>query len=167
MCEHAAALAPELAARAANRPTHTARAIVRVLGAAGAGYEHAIADQLDRRDEPTIREALRALARIGSAAAAAVVAARLRDDTPWVRTAAEEALWRCPPAEVRGQLKTLLADRDFVRRRPDVAARLLERAAQSGVDGLATAAAALTPLAYRFWNRPLVRVARAARRLAT
>ena len=166
MCEHASALAPELAARSANRSAHTARAIVRVLGFAGAGYERAIADQLDRQDEPTIREALRSLARIGSARAAAVVAARLRDDTAWVRGAAEEALWRFPPGEVRAQLREVLAQRDFVRRHPDSAARLLERAAQTRVDGLGAVAAALRPLAYRFWNRALVRVARAARRLA-
>jgi hypothetical protein len=165
MCEHAQLLAPDLAGRLGEREVTTVRAIVRVLGFAGAGYEAAIADQFARSDEQTVREGLRALARIGTAEAASIVAIQLRQGDAWQRTAAEEALWRLPPALVQAQLRDLLGQREFVVRHPDVAARLLDRVAQNRADGLDSVLAALVPLRYRFWNRALVRVARKARAL--
>jgi hypothetical protein len=136
-----------------------------VLGFAGPGYETTIAGQLERRDEQVVREALRALARIGTAHAAALVSARIRHGSPWVRNAAQEALCRFPPALAQGQLLELLGRRDFVVHHPDIAARLLDRAAQGGSDHLKATLAPLVPLRFRFWNPALARVGHKAREL--
>lgn len=165
MCEHAKRLAPQFAARADGAGVGACRAIARVLGFAGHGYEMAIAGLFGGRDEQTIREGLRALARIGTPQAAALVTAQIQRGLPWARAAAEEALWHFPPAVVRTQLRELIGRRDFVVRNPEIAARLLERAGQVGVEHLAPALAALVPLRFRFWNPALVRVAHAARAL--
>lgn len=143
------------------------RVAVRVLGAAGSGYERAIGSVLRVADDQTAREALRALARIGTPHAAALVAAQVREPRGALGPAAEETLWRFPAAESRRQVRELLGRREFVVRSPDVAARLLDRATQGGAAGLEQALAALAPLRFRFWNPGLVRVARKARALVS
>src|SRR5262249_20409072 len=77
MGQHARVLARALTPRLDGCGVAAARTVVRVLGYAGHGAETAVAAQLGRRDEQTDREALRALARIGTPKAAAVVAEHL------------------------------------------------------------------------------------------
>ncbi|PYR39080.1 MAG: hypothetical protein DMF90_01000 [Acidobacteria bacterium] len=137
--------------------------LVRALGFAGPGYEKAVASQLDRRDEQGDREALRALVRIGSARAAGVVAGHLMNGNAGAKAAAEEALWHFPPAHVAAQVRDLLAHREFVRQHPDIAVRLLDRAAQSRPAGLEAVLTGLTPFRFWFWSPSLVRVSRKAR----
>jgi len=140
------------------------RTLVRALGAAGAGYERAIADQIGAGDEITAREALRSLARIGTPAAADLVGAEVERQRG-TAAAAEETLWRLPRAEAERQLLDLFTRRGLATRHP-AAARLLDRAAQAGVTGaLAPALHQLAPLRFRFWNPALVRVARKAHTL--
>ena len=74
LCEHGRLLAPSLAARLGQVRLGAARAIIKVLGFAGPGYESVLADQLEHGDDQTGREALQALTHIGSARAAVVVA---------------------------------------------------------------------------------------------
>lgn len=169
MCDHAPLLAPALADKLASAPASAARAIVKVLGFAGAGYEAVIEAQLEHDDEQTSREALRALARIGSTQAAALVAGRLQAGRIERRAAAEEALWRFPTAHARAQVRQLLASRDFVVGHPDLASRLLTRAANSGAgtDSLQDVLPEIESLRFRFWNPGLVRVALKARELRT
>ena len=71
--DHAALLAPGLVMHVGRGGPLVDRAIVCVLGFAGAGYEVAISEQLASRDEQTVRAALRALARIGTSEAEAVL----------------------------------------------------------------------------------------------
>jgi hypothetical protein len=52
-----------------------------------------------------------------------------------------------------------------VLRHPDLASRLIDRAAQAGATGLGPVLETLTPLRFRFWNPALVRVAQKARQL--
>jgi hypothetical protein len=165
MCDHAQLLAPPLAAAVGRTGNMAARAIVRVLGYAGPGCEAEVAGQLGRRDEQVVREALRALARIGSAEAASLVSARIRKGSPWMRSAAQEALCHFPPALFQAQLRELLGRRDFVLHHPDLAARLLDRAVQTGCQGLEELLVPLVSLRYRFWNRALARVGAKAREL--
>jgi hypothetical protein len=165
MCEHAALLAPALVTRLEHSQPATVSAVVRVLGFAGPGYEQAIAIHLSSRDEQTVREALRALARIGTAPAAATVAAYICQGSTWARGAAEEALWHFPTGLAHTQLLNLLTRRDFVRNNPQVASRLLDRAVRAHADGLDPALAALTRLRFRFWNPALMRVGLKARAL--
>ena len=164
MCGRAAALAPGLAARLDDCGVEATRAIVRVLGFAGAGYEDALADRLTSRDEQTARGALKSLARIGTEKAASLVASQIGSDTPGAR-AAEEALRHFPPAEAGSQLRRLLGRRDFVLQHPDTVARLIDRASQAGTEGLDRVLEDLEALRFRFWNPGLVRIALKARRL--
>lgn len=165
MCEHARMLAPALAREVGRAGTAAATASVRVLGFAGPGYEAAIAGGFESGNEQIVREALRALARIGSAQAAKLVSAQVRHATAWVRNAAQEALCRFPPAQAQPQLVELLGRRDFVRRHPDTAARLLDRAVRADPGSLKETLAALAPLRFRFWNPALARVGVKAREM--
>jgi hypothetical protein len=166
MCGHAAALAPGIAQRFGQCGVAAARVGVRVCGFAGAGYEPAIAEHLSSADEQTVREALRALARIGTARAASLVGVQIHSGPPATRAAAEEALWHFPRAQTLIQLRDLLGRREFVVSNPQVAARLLERASQGdaagGLDGVL---AELEGLRFHFWSPGLVRVALKAREL--
>jgi len=167
MCDHARLLAPALALPLGDRSASTIRAIVKVLGFAGAGYEAAINKQLECDEEQTSREALRALARIGTMQAAALVADQLQAASAERRAAAEEALWRFPAARASAQVRQLLGRRDFVVQHPNIASRLLTRAANTstGTDDLKEVLAVIEPLWFRFWNPGLVRVALKAREL--
>jgi hypothetical protein len=165
MCEHARLLAPALARQIGRAGVAAAAVIVRALGFAGAGYETAIAGQFECGNEQVVREALRALARIGSAQAAALVSAQVRHASAWVRNAAQEALCRFPPARAQVQLLDLLGRRDFVHRHPDIAARLLDRAVQTDPGSFQATLAALVPLRFHFWNPALARVGAKAREM--
>jgi hypothetical protein len=167
MCEHAQVLAPELAPHLGHGGASATRAIVKVLGFAGAGYEAAIAGQIAHADELTSREAFRALARVGTTQAAALVARQVQAGSAGRRAAAEETLWHFPARQAAAQVRHLLGSRPFVVQHPDVAARLLTRAAHAGTHGLEDVLAGLEPLRFRFWNPGLVRVALKARELRT
>jgi hypothetical protein len=165
LCDHAPRLGPALARRLGHCGPGASRAIVRVLGFAGPGFEAALIRQLGESDEQTGREALRALARIGTPEAAAAVADQLDVAPSWARSAAEEALWHLPATQTTDQLRRLLGRSDFVRRRPDVVGRLLDRMGPSPTGELAAAVAGLGSLRLRLWNPRLVRLAHKARRL--
>jgi hypothetical protein len=162
----AARFAPILSAALERAPVPVVRAIVRVLGHAGGAYARRVGELLTHQDEQVVRDALRALTRIGSGPAAALVAARVRDAGGWVAAAAEEALWHFPAAEARRQARELLDRRDFVLRQPETAGRLLDRLSQHGSADLADTLTGLAALRFRLWNRALVRVARKAHTLA-
>lgn len=165
MCDHAVLLGPALLPQLSDAPLPRRRALVRILGFAGAGYETAIAGQLDANDEALGKEALRALARIGTGHAAALVARELQSGPASLRSAAEESLWHFPPARVAWQLRQLLGSRDFVVHHPKTAARLLDRAVQAGTRGLEEVVSGLERLRFRFWSPGLMRVAHKAREL--
>jgi hypothetical protein len=61
------------------------------------------------------------------------------------------------------QLRELLRSREFVFKHPQLAARLIERAGQAKIQGLADVLKALEPLRFRFWKPSLVQVALKAR----
>ena len=142
-----------------------ARVIVKVLGHAGAGHEGDVARLSQHSDAQVAREALRALARIGTASAATFVARQIREGSAERRAAAEDALWQFPAGQTTTQLRELLRSREFVFKYPQVAARLIERAGQNKIQGLADVLTALEPLRFRFWNPSLRHVAVKAREL--
>jgi hypothetical protein len=139
--------------------------LVRVLGFAGAGYEDAIASQLAHPDDTIVREALRALARIGTPTAATAVGAVVRQRGTNAQGLAEEALWHFPAEVARIQLLDLLRHRDFVMASPKSVARMLDRAGRSRDHGLEPVLTELIPLRFRFWNPSLRRVGARARSL--
>lgn len=167
LCDHAKQVAPALVAALENAQPAMACAIARVLGLAGRGYEAALARQLHSTDEQTVREAFRSLAHIGTPQAAAAVCTAIDKRQGWISDAAEEALWRFPRAEAERQARALLARREFVLRRPRVAARLLDRTAQPGAAGMAAILSTLAPLRYRIWSPAVARLGRQARELAS
>jgi hypothetical protein len=166
MCKHAVGLAPGLVAEIGRSGVAATLAVAKVLGFAGPGYERALGELLEQPDQPTGREAFRALARLGTAEAAAIVSARLRKGDSWVQSAAEEALWHFPPEQTAALLRDVLGRREFVLHHPDIASRLIDRATQSGTVGLQTELVGLVPLRFRFWSPALVRVALKARVLS-
>lgn len=166
LCADAARVATALNPAIDQAPVPAVRAIVRVLGHAGAPYARRVGELLSHPDDQVAREALRALARIATAPAAALVAARVRAGSGWLAAAAEETLWHFPPAEARRQARDLLDRREFVMRQPATAGRLLDRLSQQGAAGLESTLRSLAALRFRLWNPALVRVARKAHALA-
>jgi hypothetical protein len=165
MCEHAASLAAALEAELGRCSVGLSRVIVKVLGYGGAGYESAVAGLAGHGDGQVAREALRALARIGTDAAAALIARQIREGSAERRVAAEEALWHFPAAQSAVQARQLLRSRDFVHKHPQTVARLLDRVAQTGPRDIDDVLAALEPLRFRFWKPGLVRIGFKAREL--
>jgi hypothetical protein len=165
LCDHARLVAPALAASLETADETMHRIIARVLGHAGAGYEPPLGALLTSRDEQAVREAFRSLAKIGTPRAAALVAAQVDQGQGWIGGAAEQTLWHFPKHEADRQVRELLSRREFVIRHPQVAGRLIDRAAQNGAANLTPILQTLVPLRYRFWNPALMRVARQARTL--
>jgi hypothetical protein len=129
MCEHASLLAPELAVHlgrgSSRRPLHRQSAGVRVPALA------AIVEQLGG-DDGRRREALKALARIGSTEAPHSLPIRSGPEMPpGVRVGRSAGIFRWPD---RALVETA-ERRDFVVQHPDIASRLLARTAQSGTAG--------------------------------
>lgn len=167
LCDHAKLVAPALVAALKNQPKDNAdevvlRATARVLGYAGSGFEPALGSLLGSQDEQTVREAFRSLAKLATPRAAALVAAEVSRNRGWVGGAAEQTLWHFPRNEADRQVRELLSQRDFVIKHPQVAGRLLDRAAQNNAANLAPILQTLVPFRYRFWNPALMRVARQA-----
>ena len=165
MCECARSIAPAIGQRLPLLNADAACAALTVLGAAGTGYEELIAEQVKTGEERRAREAMRALARIGSPRAAGFIVRQIEDGPPVVRPAAEEALWRLPLPLAFAKTHELLRRRDFVVHHPHTAARLLERAVQSADDGLDSVLEGLTSLRFHFWSPAVARVGAKAREL--
>jgi len=165
MGQSARRVAPAIARRLPSLGADASRSAVAVLGFAGAGYEQAIVDRVTAADERTSREALRALARSGTAKAAALIVGQLEQGHAVVHPAAEEALWRLPASIALAKTRELLGRREFVTRHPQSAARLMERAAQSGDNGFDPVLESLTSLRFHFWSPALARVGAKAREL--
>jgi len=163
MCELAPTVAEALLVELDSCGVAAARVIVRVLGHAGTGHETAVARLVQHTDAQVAREALRALARLGTSTAAIHVARQLREGSEDRRAAAEEALWHFPPAPMATQLRELLRSREFVFKHPQLAGRLIERAGQARIQGLADVLKSLESLRFRFWKPSLVQVALKAR----
>ena len=163
MCELAPVVGEALLAELDSCGVAAARVIARVLGYSGSGHEAAVARLTQHGDAQVSREALRALARIGTTTAAVFVARQLREGSEDRRAAAEDAFWHLPPAAMVTQLRDLLRSHEFVFKHPQLAARLIERAGQAKIPGLGDVLKALEPLRFRFWKPSLVLVAKRAR----
>jgi len=167
MSSHARLIAPALVEQLEDCRGTAACTFVRVLGFAGPGYETFLARQVAQDDGPIMREALRALARIGTPHGAAVVATHIREGSASGRTAAEEALWHFSPELIKAQVRDLLGRHEFVVQNPEVVLRLLQRVARTGSHGIEQELKQLTLFRWRFWSPALIRVASTARQLLT
>lgn len=162
LVQHAARLAPALATRLAGSSAGVKRVLLRALGAAGAGYEDAIGACIAAEDEQTAREALRALARIGTSRAAGIVVTEITRQHGALSVAAEETLWHFPPQEAQRRMRELLARRDFTLSHPHTTGRLLDRAASTGCVDLGPVLHGLAPMRFRIWKPAVARMARKA-----
>jgi hypothetical protein len=165
LTEHAAVLAPARPALLDRSTPGVVRLLLRVLGSSACGYEDAIAPHVSSGDEHTAREALRALARIGTGKAASLVVAEILAQRGALGPAAEETLWHVPPGAAQRHTRELLGRREFTMSHPEAAERLLDRAARAGATDLGPVLLGLAPLRFRIWNRALARVARKAHRM--
>ena len=165
LCDQAGILAPGLVKHVGDGTVSATAVLVRVLGFAGAGYEDAISSQLAHPDDAVVREALRALARVGTDAAASAVGAMVGRGEARTQGPAEEALWHFPPEQAQAQLLDLLGHRAFVTAHPKTALRLIDRASRSRDHGLGPVLTKLAPFRFRFWNPALRRVGARARAL--
>ncbi len=163
ICDLAPTLAPALVAELDSCGPAATRVVVKVLGYAGAGHEAAVGRLAEHQDAQVAREAMRALARIGTPTAAALVARQIREGHADRHTAAEDALWHFPATQTATQVRELLRSREFVLSHPQTAARLIDRAGQSKVQGLDDTLTKLESLRFRFWKPSLVQVALKAR----
>lgn len=162
LTQHAALFAPAVAPLLARRTPASVRTLLRVLGAAGPGPEEIIAAYVSAEDEQTAREALRALARLGTSKAAALVVAEIEKQRGALSAAAEETLWHFPAAEAQRHTRELLGRRDFTMSHPQATERLLDRAARAGATDLQPVLLELAPMRFRVWNPALARLARKA-----
>ena len=162
LSHHAALLAPAVAPLLDGSAPPVTRALLRVLACAGPGYEDQIAAHVASRDEQTAREALRALARVGTSRAAGFVAAEIEQQRGPLAAAAEETLWHFPAAEAQRHTRELLSRRGFATKHPQATERLLDRAARAGAADLQPLLQDLAPLRFRIWNPPVARLARKA-----
>jgi hypothetical protein len=165
LCELAATLSTALVTHLDSCSPAAARLVAKVLGHAGAGVEIYLGRLTEHSDLQVAREAIRALARIGTPTAAGLIARQIRDGRGELPSAAEDALWHVPPAQIATQVRELLRSREFVCAHPHTAARLLDRAAQMKVSGLGEVLTNIERLRFRFWKPSLVHVARKAREL--
>lgn len=162
MTEHAALVAPIIPSALEKKTPAVRRMLLRILGAAGPGYEPVLAAHVKAGDELVAREALRALARLGTPEAAGLVTATILEGRGALSAAAEETLWHFPRDEAERRTRELLARRDFPLSRPDAAGRLLDRAARAGAADLDAVLTGLAPLRFRIWNPAVARMARKA-----
>jgi hypothetical protein len=162
LTDHAARLAPGVAPLLETASLPARRVLLRVLGSAGPGYEVLIASQVSSGDEQTAREALRALARLGTPKAAGLVVAEIERQRGVLSVAAEETLWHFPPTEAQRHTRELLARREFALSHPHATERLLDRVARTGAVDFERVLHSLAPLRFRLWNPAVARVARKA-----
>jgi hypothetical protein len=161
LTQHAALLAPAVAPLLEQSSPAVVRTLLRVLGSAGPGVEESIATYVGG-DEQTGREALRALARLGTAKAAALVAAEIGKQRGALSAAAEETLWHFPATEALRHTRELLSRRDFTTTHTHATERLLDRAARANATGLEPVLRELASMRFRVWNPALARMARKA-----
>jgi hypothetical protein len=162
LTDHAARLAPAVAPLLEQASAPTRRTLLRVLGSAGPGYEALIVAQVSRGDEQTAREALRALARLGTAKAAGLVMGEIEKQRGVLSVAAEETLWHFPLPQAQRCTRELLGKREFTMSHPHATERLLDRVARAGAADFEPVLLGLAPLRFRLWNPAVARVARKA-----
>jgi HEAT repeat protein len=156
-------LAPGLLSYFPHPQKFVTRNLATVLGYAGPGYEAPLASVVSHPDLRVGREALRALAQIGSPEALDFVIQSLtaRHEVAMV---AEEVFWSF--SDARRAALTLLADTGFASRHPALARRLLERAARSAGADLEPVATPLMRYRFHIWRPALVLLGLTAARVS-
>ncbi len=153
-CRSADRIAEGVAARVGDARWTVQRNVARILGFAGASHEASLCFLMRSGERRVTREAILALARIGSPEAADAVVQALYDPDPEVAAMAEESMRRFPRVEARRRARELLSDPVFYTRRPRLARDLLRRFVARDPERL-TVLEPLVRLRLRWW-RPAV-----------
>lgn len=162
MCEHADEFAPELRHYLDDERWTVVRNVVRMIGFAGQGYESDLIPLVRHPEERVAKEALLALARIGSQEAIDLIADLLGDRDPCRRALAEESIRTLPVEEGRRQVQRLLRDPGFFRRYPRLARSLVRRFAPSGGADWEDVLRPMLDVRFRFWQPRLMALGWAA-----
>jgi hypothetical protein len=162
MCENGRALAAVSIPYLSDERWTVVRNMVRIIGFAGPGHEAQLAPLVGHPEDRVAREALLALARIGSPEAAKLVVGRLEEENPSRRAMAEESIRTFPVEEGRRQARRLLADQRLLRRSPELARSLVERFVATDRTGWEDVLSPILSLRFRFWNRRQMALGRAA-----
>jgi hypothetical protein len=162
MSVHATPIAGALATHLGHANSAVVRDLLTILGHAE-NSEPMIASVLNHSDQHVVRQAYRALVQLGTAQAIGLVAARLASGD---RSAlADDAFWRFPVVLVSTETRRLLGDAAFVSAHPQIARRLVEKAAERRLDGMGIVLGQLATLRRRFWRPAHMRLGMAAARL--
>jgi hypothetical protein len=161
---HAAGLTAALGEHLGHENAGVVRDLVSIIGHGGPGAEPLLVPVLSHADEAVVREAYRALVRIGTSAAHLIVIDQLRTFRRSARLA-EDAFWRFPPDLAGRHALELLGDERFVTRYPRVARQLLARTAGHQLAGFRPILRRLARLRWHLWRPAHVRVGLAAARL--
>jgi len=162
MSVHPTPIAGALAAHLAHANSAVVRDLLTILGHAE-NAEPMIASVLNHSDQHVLRQAYRALVQLGTPQAIGLVAARLASGD---RSAlADDAFWRFPVVLVGTETRRLLGDAAFVSAHPQIARRLVEKAAERRLDGMGIVLGQLATLRRRFWRPAHMRLGMAAARL--
>lgn len=156
MCENAAAFAPGLGRYLTDDRWTVVRNAARVMGFAGPGRESELASLVGHAEERVSREALLALARIGSLEAIDLITDQLGHRHPVRRAMAEESLQTLSVEEGRRQVHRLLGDSDFFRRYPALARRLVRRFAPASGRNWEGVLRPMLSARFRFWQPRLM-----------
>jgi hypothetical protein len=167
LSDRARLYAPSLVAVLASKSVSAATRVrtVRILAHAGEGWEDTIAAVLGTGDDAVAREALRGLARIGTARAAQHVATRIDGASAVVAAAALDALLLFTPAAARRANRVVLARTDLARSQPALMDALLDHATREGVTGFRDVLVPLARLRFRFWSPAVAALGRRAQAL--
>jgi hypothetical protein len=167
LSDRAPLYAPSLVAVLASESASVATRVrtVRILAHAGEGWEDTLATVLQTSDDAVAREALRGLARIGTARAAQYVATYIDGIAADAAAAALDALLHFPPGAARRANRAVLARTDLARSQPALMDALLDRATREGVAGFRDVLVPLARLRFRFWSPAVAALGRRAQAL--
>jgi hypothetical protein len=129
-------LADDLASYVGHSEWYVVRNVLMLLGHGGPGHEEAVARCIEHDDPRVVREALLALARIGSDGGAQLTAGALEGGPAAARRQAAEALWCYPPEVSNPLVRSALENRRLLREYPDLVRLLTEGAVRRDVPGL-------------------------------
>ncbi|MEE9207854.1 MAG: HEAT repeat domain-containing protein, partial [Gemmatimonadota bacterium] len=128
LCAQAGTLAAGLASETgADQPWFVTRNVVRIVGHAGPGNEEFVAQYVDSEHPRLVREALQALARIGTEEALSRVTPLLTDADASRAALGEETIWKFPSELAQEAASQFLEHETNMVGNPGLAVRLLNR----------------------------------------
>jgi len=156
------AVSPGLVAHLRNPNWYVVRNVLNLLGHAGPGYESSIASCLEHENPKVLREAMLALARIGSSGALTLTCGAIKNESRAIRERAADTIWRYPTAMAHYAVRDVLVDHDWLLGNPELGRRLIKASARRNLSGLSELVQSLGRWRFAFWNRRRMALGRQA-----